>query len=128
MSAARSAPGTLPNWTSTQMGIRVMRIRQKPNPIVFTKSLVTEFIMCAMFAPHPIHKIATLAPVVVRPNALRLYGFRMYIASVKTEISANIKFYRPKKVKREPDPDLVRSVEEKLAAMAITPKPAVADG
>ncbi|CAG7919119.1 unnamed protein product [Penicillium olsonii] len=34
----------------------------------------------------------------------------------------------PKKVKREPDPELVRSVEEKLAAMAITPKPAVADG
>ncbi|CAG7941772.1 unnamed protein product [Penicillium salamii] len=34
----------------------------------------------------------------------------------------------PKKVKREPDPELVRSVEEKLAAMAITPKQTAAEG
>jgi hypothetical protein len=31
--------------------------------------------------------------------------------------------HRPKKIKREPNPDVVRSVEERLAAMAITATP-----
>lgn len=47
---------------------------------------------------------------------------------LKFETLANINFSRPKKVKREPDPELVRSVEEKLAAMAISPKQTAAEG
>lgn len=71
-----------------------------------------------MSATRDITKGPILVGSAVRRSVQKLYEFRRLIPTRMILSCAN-DIYRPKKVKREPDPEVLRRVEEKIAALNI---------